>query len=443
MRRVVSLWLPRFATDRLHRAAGRDSRRAPPLATVEAREGRLLLVGLDRGASAAGLRCGQPLGDARAILPSLRTAPADPAAENRALRRLAGWCERYSPWTATVPAAADPPDGAGAFWLDVTGCDRLFGGEEALAGDLAARLAAAGYEARAAIADTPGAAWAVCRFATCDAAPVKIVARGGARRALAPLPAAALRLAPGTVAALDALGLRSVGALLELPRAAVADRFGGAIADRLDAALGAVNEPIAPLAPRAPCFARVDFAEPIGRSEDIAAALDRLLGEIAGELERAGRGARRLALTLFEPAGRRHRFAVGTGRPARAHPGAGRGPAGPAVAWLGRALGRAGRAGPMNARSGRHRAGMLAAIVGVFLLHGTAVAKDLGVRGETWAIAEPDLLLMLEARLHELERSGAMAAIEDEARARVRARIEAPEPVAGDRTRHHVSLASG
>ena len=63
--------------------------------------------------------------------------------------------------------------------------------------------------------------------------------------------------------------------------------------------------------------------------------------------------------------------------------------------------------------------------------HGAAIAKDLGVRGETWAIAEPDLLEALEARLHELDRSGAMAAIEDEARARARARVEAPEPVAG------------
>ena len=85
----------------------------------------------------------------------------------------------------------------------------------------------------------------------------------------------------------------------------------------------------------------------------------------------------------------------------------------------------------MNARPGLHRAGMLAAIVGMRLVHGAATAKDLGVRGETWAIAEPDLLQVLEARLHELEQSGAMAAIEDEARARVRARIEAPEPVAG------------
>ena len=76
-------------------------------------------------------------------------------------------------------------------------------------------------------------------------------------------------------------------------------------------------------------------------------------------------------------------------------------------------------------------AATLAAIATAFLLHGTAAAKDLGVRGETWAIAEPDLLQALEARLHDLERSGAMAAIKEEARARVRARIEAPEPVAG------------
>ena len=75
-------------------------------------------------------------------------------------------------------------------------------------------------------------------------------------------------------------------------------------------------------------------------------------------------------------------------------------------------------------------AAMLIATAGIFL-PGAAAAKDLGVRGETWAIAEPDLLEVLEARLHELERTGALAAIEDEARARVRARIEAPEPVVG------------
>ncbi|MCY4549433.1 MAG: DNA polymerase Y family protein [Defluviicoccus sp.] len=315
MRRVVSLWLPRFATDRLRRTAGPGSRTGP-LATVEARDGRLLLAGLDRNAASAGLHPGQTLGDARAILPALRTRPADPAAERRALARLAGWCGRYSPWTAPLPAAAGDGGGAG-IWLDIAGCAHLFGGEAALAEDLVGRLAAAGYEARAAVADTPGAAWAVCRFATGEAAPTAIVPPGGARQALAPLPAAALRLPRETVASLDALGLRSVAALLDLPRGAVAERFGDGIAARLDAALGAVNEPIAPRAPEAPCFARIDFAEPVGRAEDIVAALDRLLDDLVGDLERAGSGARRLELSLFEPIGDVRRFVVGTGRASR------------------------------------------------------------------------------------------------------------------------------
>ena len=274
-----------------------------------------MLAGLDRGAVAAGLHSGQPLGDARAILPSLRSLPADPAAERRTLERLAGWCGRYSPWTA--PATDDADDGSGAIWLDITGCAHLCGGEAALAGDLTGRLAAAGYETRAAIADTAGAAWAVCRFATDDAAPTRIVTRGGARRALAPLPAAALRLAPETTATLDALGLRSIAALLDLPRDAVAERFGDEIAARLDAALGAVNEPIGPEAPQAPCFARIDFAEPVGRAGDIAAALDRLLDKLVRDLDLGGRGARRLELSLFEPAGHVRRFAIGTGRASR------------------------------------------------------------------------------------------------------------------------------
>ena len=84
----------------------------------------------------------------------------------------------------------------------------------------------------------------------------------------------------------------------------------------------------------------------------------------------------------------------------------------------------------MTTSLGPRHAAVLAVALGAFL-HGVAAAKDLGVRGETWGIAEPDLLAVLEARLLDLERSGALAAIGDEARSRARARIEAPEPVAG------------
>ena len=86
---------------------------------------------------------------------------------------------------------------------------------------------------------------------------------------------------------------------------------------------------------------------------------------------------------------------------------------------------------PLCPRHSALRAATVLLLLHAAALPGAAIAKDLGVRGETRAIAEPDLLEALEARLHELERSGAMAAIGDEARARARMWVEAPEPVAG------------
>ena len=60
-----------------------------------------------------------------------------------------------------------------------------------------------------------------------------------------------------------------------------------------------------------------------------------------------------------------------------------------------------------------------------------ASAKDLGVRGATWPAAEPDLLEEIETRLLEMQRSGALARFEAEARERARRRIEEPDPVPG------------
>ena len=60
-----------------------------------------------------------------------------------------------------------------------------------------------------------------------------------------------------------------------------------------------------------------------------------------------------------------------------------------------------------------------------------ASAKDLGVRGATWPVAEPDLLVEIEARLAAMERSGEFARIEREARSRARLQLEEPDPVPG------------
>ena len=60
-----------------------------------------------------------------------------------------------------------------------------------------------------------------------------------------------------------------------------------------------------------------------------------------------------------------------------------------------------------------------------------ASAKDLGVRGATWPVAEPDLLDRIETRLLEMQQSGALARLEDEARERARRTLEEPNPAAG------------
>ena len=71
--------------------------------------------------------------------------------------------------------------------------------------------------------------------------------------------------------------------------------------------------------------------------------------------------------------------------------------------------------------------GMAVALV----LAAPAFAKDLGVSGATWPVAEPDLLAQIEARLIEMERSGELARLEQDARANARTKLEEPEPVAG------------
>ena len=70
-------------------------------------------------------------------------------------------------------------------------------------------------------------------------------------------------------------------------------------------------------------------------------------------------------------------------------------------------------------------------VAAALALAAPASAKDLGVRGATWPVAEPDLLAQIEARLVEMERSGALARLEDEARDGARRMLEEPEPAPG------------
>src|SRR5262245_29753678 len=98
MRRVMSLWLPRFATDRIYRRRARERSLTPRegveagLITAVATAGRAVVATVDAAAAANGVAPGLSLADARAMVPTLRVHPADPAGDAAALARLADWC---------------------------------------------------------------------------------------------------------------------------------------------------------------------------------------------------------------------------------------------------------------------------------------------------------------------------------------------------------------
>src|SRR5208282_5633699 len=100
MRRIVSLSLPSFATDRLTRLPTFAAWRAKPFATTAKAGGQLVIVAANAPAEAAGIAPGQVLADARALEPGLRVTAADPCAEGSALAALADGLTRYTPWVA-------------------------------------------------------------------------------------------------------------------------------------------------------------------------------------------------------------------------------------------------------------------------------------------------------------------------------------------------------
>ena len=120
------------------------------------------------------------------------------------------------------------------------------------------RLKQQGFAARAAVADTPGCAWAVARYSFSSPPTERgrrvriddfIVPRGGNEAAMLPLPIAALRADADIVADLKTSGLVSVGDLASRPRAPFVARFGAELILRLDQALARADEPIAPRLP--------------------------------------------------------------------------------------------------------------------------------------------------------------------------------------------------
>jgi protein ImuB len=316
MPRILSVWLERWPIRRFLLAQDRNPPFGAPVdpakpfvLSVDA-SGGPRIAALNEAAEAQGVAAGEGLADARAKAATLQIRALDAAADAAALRRLARWATRYTP--SVAPWSVE--NGADGLFLEVAGAAHLLGGEAGLVADLQRRLAGFGLPARLALADTPGAGWALARF---GASPTALVASGAEAAALAKLPVEALRLDPATCLTLRRLGLKTVGDLLDKPRAPLSRRFGAQMLLRLDQALGRIAEPLNFLAPLPAYAAARQFLDPVVSQPGVAAIGRKLFEDLRPQLERNGVGARSLRLSLYRVDGEAFPVEIGLAAPTR------------------------------------------------------------------------------------------------------------------------------
>ncbi|WP_246748588.1 DNA polymerase Y family protein [Rhizobium setariae] len=308
--RVLSLYFPFLATDRIARKRWGQSWRSrgrpdhPPIVCAGHVRNAVRLVALDEEARHVGLRAGQGVTEARAMIPDVDVVEADSAADRAFLEAIADWCDRYTPLVAF--------DGDGGLFLDISGSAHLFGGEKALFDDIVSRLFHMGIAVRGAISSAPGLSSAVSRFG-----PPGVVEPDGAEEALIRLPVRALRLPEETVELLVKSGLKQVGDLLGQPRAPLARRFGSVLMLRLDQALGLEEEAISPRRPVAALSTERRLSEPIIDEDNILLLLGKLGEGLKAPFEARGEGGKLFELLLFRVDGKVLSIRAGTAMPVR------------------------------------------------------------------------------------------------------------------------------
>jgi protein ImuB len=265
------------------------------------------IAAADGKAREAGIRIGMPAAKAQAIARGLQMLDADPFVDAETLERLALWTlTQYSPIVAI-----DAPDG---IVMDTEGADHLHGGEELMLSGIINRFRGRALTARAAIADSWGAAHALARMSKRE---VVIVPRDDIAHFVDRLPVSALRLLPEIVSSLQTLGFRTIGELAATPRAPLTLRFGPEIGRRLDQIYGRLPEPIDPIRPMDVVEVTRAFAEPIGAPETITKYVARLVVALCKALERKGLGARRIDLIVHKVDNTVQAIRAGTAKPAR------------------------------------------------------------------------------------------------------------------------------
>jgi len=271
----VALWLALILPALPLQLAERAIDGTLPLAIVEGAPQRLAVIHCNATAQAAGVAPGMKLAAAQALACELIALERSLEREQAALEEIAGWAYQFSSHVVLQP------DG---LLLETGSSERLFGGRTPLHRAITTGLAELGYRAACAYATAPRTA-RVCALAHAARVDVDDLQR---------LPFALLEWDAATNETLRALGLTTIGDLLQLPRDAFARRFGAERLDDLDRVLGVRADPQPLYVPPARFTARIELPADFSETAQLMFPARRLLASLEGFLRGRNAGATQL-----------------------------------------------------------------------------------------------------------------------------------------------------
>lgn len=300
MKRYLCIWFTNLLTDWL--AIRKPELKETIYVFTKPERGRIIVSAASQEAEKMGVFPNMILADAKALVPNINCFDDQENLNKKLLTRLAKWAIRYSPIVAI-----DLPDG---IILDTSGCSHLFGGETNYLETILVKLREAGYQCRAAIADTIGASWAVARMGKSP-----IIEPRQQYNALLNIAPSALRLELAVVQRMHKLGLDKIGKFIQMPRSVLRRRFGDEMLLKLGQAIGTEPENLTPIIEVAPYEERLYCLEPIRTKPAIEIAIEKLLEALCKRLSTEGFGIRSAELKGHRIDGRITTVKIGTNTP--------------------------------------------------------------------------------------------------------------------------------
>jgi protein ImuB len=256
-----------------------------PLVLVAGAANARSIVAANMAAREAGLRVGQRLSAAQALLAQFEVLPYEPERVDHWHRFLAAVAYRYSSEVSLLPHA---------IVLEVSRSLSLFGSWPRLESLLRADLDALGFRHRISVAPTPQAAYVLA----CGGDGQAVLGDDHLRHALQRIPLQKSRLPAAAIDALPGMGIRTLGQLLSLPRDGLRRRFGADLLLALDRLTGDTPAGLEAYRPPDSFDLRIELLHEVENIAALIFPLRRMTGDLAAYLAGRDGGVQRFTLRL-------------------------------------------------------------------------------------------------------------------------------------------------